>query len=68
MDETILKALESRVDELLNTVERLRNENKSLRYSHSALITERAQLIEKTELARTRVEAMIGRLKTMEQE
>jgi len=34
--------------------------------SHSHLQGERTRLIEKTELARTRVEAMIGRLKAIE--
>jgi len=31
------------------------------------MVTERASLIEKSEMARTRVEAMINRLKAMEQ-
>ncbi|MCH8977275.1 MAG: TIGR02449 family protein, partial [Proteobacteria bacterium] len=30
------------------------------------LVTERAELIEKTELARTRIESMISRLRAME--
>lgn len=68
MDESDLNALEHRVDELIQMVERLREENRSLKESHSNLIGERARLIEKTELARTRVEAMIIRLKAMEQE
>lgn len=68
MDETVLKHLERRVDELLARLNALNSENRSLRESQAALITERARLIEKTELARTRVEAMISRLKAMEQE
>lgn len=67
-DDVELSALERRIDDLISAVERLRDENRSLRESHSALISERAQLIEKTELARTRVEAMIARLKAMEHE
>lgn len=62
-----LKKLEQRVDELVRMVERLKDENRSLRESQTALVNERAELIEKTEQARTRVEAMIARLRAMEQ-
>tara|TARA_B110000196_G_C20698180_1_gene453988 strand:+ start:193 stop:414 length:222 start_codon:yes stop_codon:yes gene_type:complete len=61
-----LAALESRVDELIKTIENLATENKALRNQQSSLTTERASLIEKTEQARVRVEAMISRLKAME--
>ncbi|MFK5915454.1 MAG: TIGR02449 family protein [Woeseiaceae bacterium] len=66
MEEFDLKKLEGRVDDLIKTIDRLQSENKTLRTSHSHLKTERTQLIEKTELARTRVEAMIVRLKAIE--
>lgn len=66
MDELDLKKLETRVDDLIKAVERLQQENKTLRESQTHLITERNQLMEKTELARTRVEAMIEKLKAME--
>lgn len=68
MDEMELKHLERRVDELIQRLNALKSENHSLRESQTALIAERARLIEKTELARTRVEAMISRLKAMEQD
>ncbi len=61
-----LKKLETRVDELIQANVRLRDENSSLLYAQENLVTERAELIEKTELAKTRVEAMIIRLKSME--
>ena len=61
-----IKKLEDRVDDLIKAVERLQRENKDLRESHSSLMNERSQLIEKTELARTRVEAMISRLRALE--
>jgi len=61
-----IKQLEDRVDDLIQAVERLQRENRDLRESQSSLMTERSQLIEKTELARTRVEAMISRLKALE--
>ena len=68
MEETDLKLLERRVDELIQRLSAVNSENQSLRDSQAALIAERARLIEKTELARTRVEGMITRLKAMEQD
>lgn len=62
-----LKRLEFRVEELIRTVERLKDENRSLRVQQEHMTTERAQLIERNEMARSRVEAMIVRLKAMEQ-
>ena len=61
-----LQALEVRVEELIRACSYLKDENKSLRMRQDNLVAERAALIEKTELARTRVEAMITRLKPME--
>lgn len=66
MTELDIKKLEDRVDDLIRAVERLQQENKDLRENQTSLMTERTQLIEKTELARTRVEAMISRLKALE--
>ena len=66
MEELDQKKLEGRVDDLIKTIDRLQSENKMLRDSTTHLQGERARLIEKTELARTRVEAMIGRLKAIE--
>ncbi len=64
--ETDLKQLEQRVDELIDTVGLLKNENTSLRQQKDKLVGERSQLIEKTEAARSRVEAMISRLRSLE--
>ncbi len=61
MEELELKQLESRIDDLIRVVEHLKEENRSL-------LSERAQLLERTEKARHRVETMLGRLKTLEQE
>ncbi|MDR9435893.1 MAG: TIGR02449 family protein [Thiohalophilus sp.] len=68
MDELDLKKLETRVDDLIKAVDRLQQENKTLRDSQTNLMSERNQLVEKTELARNRVEAMIEKLKAMENE
>lgn len=66
MTELDIKKLEDRVNDLIQAVERLQRENKDLRANQNNLVLERNQLIEKTELARTRVEAMISRLRALE--
>jgi len=62
-----LRKLEVRLDELVTSIERLKEENRPLRDQQDNLVSERANLIEKNEMAKTRVEAMINRLKAMEQ-
>lgn len=62
-----LGKLEARIDELIQTVDRLKEENRTLRSRQENLTSERAQLIERNDMARTRVEAMISRLKSLEQ-
>ena len=61
-----LKRLEKRLEELLVTIARLKEENRALRQRQETLMTERASLLQKNEQVRARVEAMIGRLKAME--
>ncbi|MBK8102911.1 MAG: TIGR02449 family protein [Cellvibrionales bacterium] len=61
-------ALEHQVDQLIYRCHQLEQENRSLRSQENAWRKERGRLIEKNELARTRVEAMIERLKALEQE
>jgi cell division protein ZapB len=61
-----LQQLAARVDKLLELTRRLADENRSLRQGQEQLSNERAQLLNKNELARTRVEAMIQRLKSLE--
>lgn len=68
MAEFDLDLMERQVDELIRLCDRLREENASLRASQEHLVAERAELIEKTELARSRVEAMVARLKSMEEQ
>ena len=61
-----IAALAQQLDRLLETVRRLTEENRSLRHSHEQLTGERAGLMARNELARSRVEAMIQRLKSLE--
>ena len=62
-----LTQLEQQVDDLIRINERLREENRSLRTRQDILVAERGELIEKTEQARSRVEAMLSRLRAMEE-
>jgi cell division protein ZapB len=62
-----LKRLEKRVDALVRVCDQLQDENKSLKQRQDVLTSERASLLQKNEQVRARVEAMIGRLKAMEQ-
>lgn len=62
-----IAVLEKRVDDLARLCDQLREENRVLRESQESLNAERAALLEKNEKARARIEAMINRLKTMEQ-
>ena len=62
-----LQSLVDKVDDLSALARRLQDENRSLRQQHESLAGERAALLAKNEQARTRVEAMIARLKSLEQ-
>ena len=64
--EAELARLENRLQELLATVETLREENRALRQRQESLAAERSVFAQRNDQVRARVEAMIGRLKTME--
>ena len=59
-------ALESRLQAVVELCSKLRLENQSLKQQQDSLIEERAKLIEKNETARSKVEQMIIRLKSLE--
>ena len=62
-----LHEIAQRVDQLIALCQRLGEENRSLRTSQEQLMAERANLMAKNEQARSRVEAMIHRLRSLEQ-
>jgi len=62
-----LARLEKRLDELVVICSQLKEENRSLKTRQDSLIADRATLLQKNEQVRARVEAMISRLKAMEQ-
>ncbi|MDD9980508.1 MAG: TIGR02449 family protein [Gammaproteobacteria bacterium] len=66
MDSLDTQALEEKIDHLIRICNRLEDENRALRDQQNSLIAERAALVEKSEMARSRVEAMITRLRAME--
>jgi len=63
---TELQEGSGRVDRLLEMCQRLAEENRSLRQSQEQLSAERSNLLAKNEQARSRVEAMIARLRSLE--
>ncbi|MFM7625860.1 MAG: TIGR02449 family protein [Gammaproteobacteria bacterium] len=64
--DTELRRLERQVEELIAALGAAREENRALRQRQDQLSVERASLMQRNEQVRTRVEAMIGRLKTLE--
>lgn len=66
MDSLDTQALEEKIDRLIRICNKLEDENRALRDQQNSLIVERAALVEKSEMARSRVEAMITRLRAME--
>lgn len=62
-----LKRLEERLQEVLDLCSRLQEENHSLRESQEQLAAEKASLMQRNEQVKTRVEGIIGRLKSLEQ-
>ncbi|MCV6622273.1 TIGR02449 family protein [uncultured Pseudoteredinibacter sp.] len=63
---TDLKQLEEKLDLLIQRCHLLQQENDVLKQERQQWQSDKSRLIEKNELARTRVEAMIGRLKELE--
>ena len=66
MSQSVFDRLESQVLALAQQMETLRQENAGLRLRLDQLATERANLMQKNELARSRIEAIVNRLKAME--
>ncbi len=68
MEKDAIQQLEVQVDELLRASRRLREENMLLKSQQTAWLAERTELVEKTDLARSRIENMVGRLKELDKE
>ncbi|NQX87255.1 MAG: TIGR02449 family protein [Halioglobus sp.] len=61
-----IKELEKKIDELILLCKELNMENGALKAEIAGWQDERKDLIDKNELARSKVEAMIDRLRSME--
>jgi cell division protein ZapB len=66
MADSQLKVLEGKLDELISLCTELNRENQQLKAENAGWQLERQSLIEKNELASSRVGAMIERLRAME--
>ena len=62
-----LRNLEKRIDELIALCDELERKNGSMAAEQNKLIDERARLLAKNEQAKAKIEAMIMRLKSLEQ-
>jgi len=61
-----LNTLEDQVETLINSCSHLREENRILRVHQETLQHEKSALLKKNNMAKTRVDAMITRLKSLE--
>jgi cell division protein ZapB len=68
MSDNLLLSLETKLDKLILLCNRLQQENAELKARESEWHKERQRLIEKNELARNRVEAMIAHLRNLDAE
>ena len=68
MEDADLQLLTAKLEQLIKRTEQLKAQNRLLRQSEQAWREERANLIEKNEMARVKVESMISRLKALEQD
>ncbi|MAR89725.1 MAG: TIGR02449 family protein [Pseudomonadales bacterium] len=66
--EQLFKHLEARVDEFIELCDEYKRHNRSLQARESQLAEERASLMKKNDMAKAKVEAMISRLKALEQD
>jgi cell division protein ZapB len=68
MPDSQLKALEKKIDELIELCAQLNRENQLLKSESASWQRERQTLVQKNELARTKVAAMLDRLRKLEHE
>ena len=67
MDEMDFTALEAKVDDLIALCEGLAKENEELREQQALWQAQRAKLVERNELAKAKIDAMIGRLRSLDE-
>ena len=68
MTDQRLSALGNNIEDLIELCSQLNEENRTLKTNAGNWLREREILVEKTEIARTRVKSMIVRLKSLEKQ
>lgn len=63
-----IKDLEAKIDELIQLCDELERERAMMEADRDTWLQERTRLLEKNETAKSKVEAMISRLKALEQD
>ena len=63
-----LSTLEKRIDELIAFCDQLERKQESIATEQEKWLQERSRLLEKNEIAKTKIEAMIMRLKSLDQD
>lgn len=66
MSERLIAEVEAKLEQLVRRYQQLDAENRNLRRQEQEWISERSRLMEKNELARSRIESLITRLKQFE--
>lgn len=68
MKESDFIALDQKINYLVALCQKLTTENRQLRQQQQSWVAEKAKLMEKNDVARTKVEAMIQHLRSLEHE
>jgi len=63
-----IKDLEAKIDELIQLMDDLESKHARMEADRDTLLQEKTRLLEKNELAKNKVEAMIMRLRALEQD
>ena len=63
-----IDALEKRIDELIALCDELERKHSTMESDREKWLQERTRLLEKNEMAKAKIEAMIMRLKSLEQD
>ena len=66
MEQSEVQALADKLDKLIEHCQKLEQNNATLRQLQDDWNRERAQLMQKNDLAKNKIEAMIGRLRALE--
>lgn len=68
MEASQIKSFSAKVELLLAYCQKLEADNNSLKALQNEWLSERTKLLQKNDLAKTKIESMITRLKAMEQQ